>query len=275
MENLNTNKKLNTYIDNIKKLVIENEFLKHSMNSIKANKKNNNVTINVENATPEQKEVINEFYQKDIDMLNKQLAQQNQLLQNAHQNQLPININVPSNHNLENSCNLKNREFRERMFQLNRENRIRQSELNRESRERIAELDRKMLEIKKEEVLQELNKESRKRLIEMNVKKEEFLQELNNIKKEKEKQLKELEELKTIKKNDIYNKNILNEEINYYNKLNNNIKNNKININNLLKKLKSRMENYNNNNRLNNYNLEQNKIQVPRILFVIKKKGLI
>ena len=116
MENLNTHKKLDKYIDNIKKIVVENELLKHSLKTIENKNYKNTKNLNTNNK--KENEIINEFYNAEK-KLEKQLEEQNKILKNQY---------FPNNKNK--SCGL-NINYLDKQFQLNREMRNKIYKLNR------------------------------------------------------------------------------------------------------------------------------------------------
>jgi len=68
---VDTHKKLDKYINNIKKIVVETELLKHSLNTLKSNKPNLEQKIKINNNKNKiENEIIKEFYPTKINLPN-------------------------------------------------------------------------------------------------------------------------------------------------------------------------------------------------------------
>ena len=77
---VDTHKKLDKYINNIKKIVVETELLKHSLNTLKSNKPNLEQKIKINNNKNKiENEIIKEFYPTKINSYNYNINSKNNL----------------------------------------------------------------------------------------------------------------------------------------------------------------------------------------------------
>ena len=256
MENLNTHKKLNKYIDSIKKLVIESELLKHSKNIIKNGQKNINKKINLNNASKKDKEIINEFF---LDTNTDNRSQKNILNKDNtfEKNNKKIYFNNVSQKNI----NTENKEI-----YLNEENNSNKEIYFNEDNEN--------------KYLRDSNYFPKNNRINYNNNYSEegkkFSKKINNIlqkiSQEKINQKIQNEIINISQNNNINNKNELfnimqNAIQNYNNKNQSNI----IDTNNLHKYLNK----YSFNKQKKQKTMNNNIVQVPKILIVFKSKGFL